>query len=126
VDKIYICDAALYDFNGELTFDASGTPGSCITANGNSTVKALRLDDYVFEFPPTFIKLDIEGSEMNALVGAKNTILKHKPKLAVCVYHKPTDLWEIPLFLKKLVPEYTIHLRHHSDFLNETVCYAAV
>jgi hypothetical protein len=70
--------------------------------------------------------MDIEGSEINALRGAKNTIMKHRPKLAVCIYHKPTDLWEIPLYLKELVLDYKLHLRHHSGFLNETVCYAIV
>jgi hypothetical protein len=70
--------------------------------------------------------MDIEGSEMNALRGAENIIIQHRPKLAICVYHKPADLWEIPLYLKELVSDYKLHLRHHSDFLNETVCYATV
>lgn len=75
---------------------------------------------------PTFIKMDIEGAELEALEGAKNTIVKSKPKLAICLYHKPDDLWKIPLYLKKLVPEYKFYIRHHSKVRWETVLYACI
>lgn len=74
----------------------------------------------------TYIKMDIEGSELDALDGAKQCILRNKPKLAICLYHKPQDMWEIPLYIKRLVPEYRIYFRHHTDLLNETVCYAII
>lgn len=79
--------------------------------------------------PVTFIKMDIEGSELEALKGAKNTILKDKPKLAICIYHKPEDIIEIPNFLYSLLPEKTFLIRHHNysmqggDILVETVLY---
>ena len=68
--------------------------------------------------------MDIEGSELAALRGARQCILENKPKLAVCLYHKPQDMWEIPLMIKEMLPEYKIYIRHHTDLLNETVCYA--
>jgi hypothetical protein len=74
----------------------------------------------------TFIKMDIEGSEPQALSGAEEIIKKQKPKLAICVYHKPEHLWEIPLYLKKIVPEYKIYIRHHTPLEYETVCYAVI
>jgi hypothetical protein len=55
---------------------------------------------------PTFIKMELEGHEIPALHGAEQTIRQYKPKLAVCLYHKPADMWEIPLLLKNYVPEY--------------------
>ena len=72
----------------------------------------------------TFIKMDIEGAELNALYGSKEIIKKYVPKLAVCVYHKTEHLWEIPFFIKSLNPNYKIYLRHHSLDEHETVCYA--
>lgn len=76
----------------------------------------------------TFIKMDIEGSEMDALIGAKETITRNKPKLAICVYHRPEDVLSIPTYIKRLVPEYKFYLRHHSGFprTGETVLYAVV
>lgn len=74
----------------------------------------------------TYIKMDIEGSEMEALMGASEVIKKWKPKLAICIYHKPEHYWEIPIFIKKLVPEYKIYIRHYSKTAAETVCYAVI
>lgn len=52
--------------------------------------------------PPTYIKMDVEGSELDVLAGASETIRKNAPALAVCVYHKPADLWKIPAYLRAL------------------------
>jgi len=78
----------------------------------------------VSDEPVTYIKMDIEGAELNALKGAANTIKKNKPRLAICVYHKPEDILEIPVFLSELVPSYQFYLRHHSQYYIETVLYA--
>jgi len=51
---------------------------------------------------------------------------KNKLKLAICIYHDFRHLWEIPLYIKELVPEYKIYLRHHTDLAYETVCYAMI
>lgn len=74
----------------------------------------------------TFIKMDVEGSELESLKGAKNTILRDKPKLAICIYHKPEDMVTIPLYIKELVPEYKLYVRHHSNSWAETVLYAVL
>lgn len=70
--------------------------------------------------------MDVEGSEMVALEGAKKTISKYKPKLAISVYHKPEDVLEIANYILKMVPEYNFILRHYTDGSNETVLYATV
>jgi hypothetical protein len=87
------------------------------------TVEAL---DNIPDIKPTLIKMDIEGSEMEALRGAASTIKNNMPKLAVCLYHKITDFWEIPLFLHEVAPEYKFYVRHHiiSPCLIDTVLYA--
>ncbi len=72
----------------------------------------------------TFVKMDIEGAEMDALRSMADMIKKNTPTLAICVYHKPEDLWEIPLYIHELSPKYKIYLRHYSNCFCETVCYA--
>lgn len=69
------------------------------------------------------LKLDIEGAEMAALRGGAEWIRKNRPVIAVCVYHKQEDIFELPAFCKGLVPEYKIYFRHYSDNQTETVCY---
>ncbi len=82
------------------------------------------LDEAIGEESPSFIKMDIEGAELEALKGAKNIIQKYAPKLAVCVYHKPEDMEEIPQLLLEYNPNYRFYLRHYSLTMNETVLYA--
>lgn len=71
-----------------------------------------------------FIKMDIEGSETEALDGAAKIIREFKPKLAICAYHKPNDLWEIPIRLKSLNQGYELYFGHHSPIPWESVFYA--
>lgn len=61
----------------------------------------------------TFLKMDIEGSELKALEGAKSTIIKYHPKLYVCAYHRNEDMFALPLKIKELDPSYKIYFRHH-------------
>lgn len=82
------------------------------------------IDEACGDSKVSFIKMDIEGSELDALMGAENVIKKNHPKLAICIYHRPEDMWEIPEFIKSLCPGYRIYIRHHTDLMNETVCYA--
>lgn len=86
-------------------------------------VRVVSLDTYISE-KVTFIKMDIEGAELEALKGAEHILLRDKPKLAVCIYHNKEDLYEIPHYLKTLVPEYKLYIRHYSNYTSETVLYA--
>jgi FkbM family methyltransferase len=72
----------------------------------------------------TYISMDIEGAEHNAVLGAEQTIKKWRPKIAVCVYHKREDLFDLLLLLKSFVPEYKFYMRHYTDNQTETVLYA--
>lgn len=97
--------------------------GSMISNDGDVIVEVDSIDNMVNR-PVTFIKMDIEGSEYQALLGAKKTISKYKPKLAICIYHKPEDIWELPKLIHEVNPEYKFYLRHYSFGCNETVLYA--
>lgn len=68
--------------------------------------------------------MDIEGAEKSALIGGADLIRREQPKLAICVYHRISDLWELPLLMHKLEPEYKLYLRHHTPVYQETVCYS--
>lgn len=69
--------------------------------------------DNLIEGEVTFIKMDIEGAELKALDGAKNTIEKYQPKLYVCAYHKDEDMFTLPLKINELSSKYKIYYRHH-------------
>lgn len=82
------------------------------------------IDEILMGKQVTFIKLDVEGSEMAALEGASESIRRWKPKLAVSVYHKPEDLWTLASYIIELNPNYNLYLRHYTTCNYETVLYA--
>ena len=87
--------------------------------------KVVSLDEFLTE-PYSFLKADIESFEYKMLLGAKESIKKNKPLLAICIYHNAVDFYSIPLLIKEILPEYKIAIRHHLDDTSETVVYAWV
>lgn len=113
--------------NGELNFLSNGTGGACYSNEGDSVLKIVSLDDLLYDTDyVTFLKMDIEGAEMNALKGAKKLIQRDKPKLHISIYHRPEDLYSIPLYIKSLVPEYRFKLAHRTTLPFDTDLYAYV
>lgn len=90
------------------------------------SVRTVKLDDFARDTTVGFIKMDIEGLELEALKGAKDTVQRDRPFLAICVYHRRGDMTAIMDYLLSIVPEYCFWLRHHSSTTCETVLYAAV
>lgn len=97
-----------------------------VTNIDEDLVKICTIDSYFKDKEVTFIKADLEGSEVDLLRGAKDVITSQKPKLAICVYHRPDDLFNIINILHQYVPEYRFYLRHHSSLSVETVLYCIV
>jgi FkbM family methyltransferase len=112
--------------NEFLQFKAIGGGASQIDSTGETVIQVVRLDDVLKGYDNLLIKMDIEGAEIAALEGAKGIILDTKPDLAICVYHRISDLWRIPLMLKAWVPEYKFNLRNHFMGTYETVLYATL
>jgi hypothetical protein len=83
-----------------------------------------KIDDIVLDKKVSFIKMDIEGAELEALKGAKNTIQNNYPKLAIAIYHKPDDLLNIPQYILSLNRNYKFYLRHYGYNSWETILYA--
>lgn len=116
----------VYSENSVMGFVYNNGGTSRISQQGEGTIETCKLDDILKGERVTFIKMDIEGAEFEALKGAENLITKNRPKLAISVYHKPEDMIEIVLYLKSLVPEYKFYLRHYSIYSVETVMYAVL
>jgi len=87
------------------------------------SIDIVPLDDY-FDLKPTFIKMDIEGAELGAIKGAEKIIRNLKPKLAISIYHRFNDIFEIPFYLKELCPEYKFKIRSHDEMFTDIVLYA--
>lgn len=107
-----------------LTFKSGLQGSSSIAESGDVHVQCISLDDVLIGFEPTFIKMDIEGAEYEALLGAENIIKNYKPDLAISIYHKVEHIIEIPLLIKKFNPKYKLYLRCHGLHGMETVLYA--
>ena len=109
-----------------LHFAVRGTDGTHITENREAiSIPVAAIDETVEpDDKITFIKMDVEGAELESLRGCKRTIKKYRPKLAICIYHRPEDMIQIPIYIKELVPEYRLYIRHHSNCAWETVLYA--
>ena len=106
---------------------ASDDSLSIYNTRGKQTAHVVSLDHQLKDASIDLIKMDIEGAEMEALKGCAAIIQKQHPVMAVCVYHRIEDLWEVPLYLKALCGDYKIYMRHHAKYwVAETVCYACV
>ena len=114
-DKIVLLNKSAYNKPTELRLYSIPGPGSFIADIGNQPTKGIRIDDIVDEDGATFIKMNIEGSEIMALQGAENTIREFKPRLAIAGYHKTHDLWQIPLLINQYNNEYSLHLRSYMN-----------
>jgi FkbM family methyltransferase len=123
-DRIEILNVGAASHDGELRFDATGTAAASISASGAIKVPCRRLDDALAGGAPTYLKMDVEGAELDALRGAARMIRRCRPVLAICLYHKPEDLWTIPLFVDSLDCGYVYLLRAHSEECWELVLYA--
>lgn len=116
----------LWDKQTISSFKADHSTDSCLDEDGNETVHLISLDEVVKDEFVSFIKMDIEGAELNALKGASKIIKRDKPMCAICVYHRPGDLLSIMKYLYQLVPQYKFAIRQYSNIFCETVLYAFI
>lgn len=123
--KIRVEPFGLGSENETTCFNATGSESSSFAENGTLKIKVKRLDDLLATIAPTYIKMDIEGAELNALRGARETIRKYQPRIATCVYHVQEHLWEVPLEMNRINPAYFLSLCRYRDEFGDVVCYAA-
>lgn len=130
--RIKLIPNPVWSVSGEKLYYVDWGPGSRLSSdpsryNYDGTTSTLSIDDLVHDQQinkVNYIKMDIEGAELDALRGAERTILNNRPKLAISLYHSLEDFERIPNYLNSLGVEYSYYLKHHTLFENETVLYA--
>lgn len=132
-DTIQIIPNPLWSTSDNRLYVVGHGPSAYITptpkTNNALQVTTLRIDDLVKQKQSDridFIKMDIEGAELEALKGAENTIRRDRPKLAISVYHNLHDFWTIPQWIDGLNLGYRFYLRHFTIHHEETVLFAEV
>lgn len=122
-NSIEFFENALSSRREYLRFNSENGEACCIDCNGGLVIEAVTIDEVVKEHV-TFLKLDIEGMEAEAIEGGKKIIKRDTPKLAICIYHKPDDFWKISQAILDIQPNYALKIRQHSpaEFC-ETILY---
>ena len=123
---VEVVNKGIYNCAGNLPFQEEGSMLSMISEASDSYIEVDTIDNIVAGNPVTFIKMDVEGVELQALKGAEQTIRQYKPILAISIYHKERDLIDIPAYIKKIVPEYTFFFRVHKKMAIDVVLYGVV
>ena len=119
--RVVFHPVGLSDLPGELRFQVGDGSASVVNETGDITIAVDTIDRLAPD--ATFIKLDLEGWELNALMGAESTILRNKPKLAIGAYHHPDDFLKIYRWVTTLRPDYRVSVRHYTESWTETVLY---
>ena len=125
-DRVTVLPYAAGHQSGLVSFQSTGTVTSQMVEAGpqSLSVECRRLDDISWPLTPTYIKMDIEGAEPQAIVGATDLLRHHHPILAICTYHRTEHLWQIPNLIHSIDPEYNLFLRRYAEECWEGVCYA--
>ncbi|BCU07299.1 FkbM family methyltransferase [Allochromatium tepidum] len=127
IDKALLFPCALSRNTMPLRFtldQVHSGAGSSIDPNGEYLVQCVAIDECLKGIEPTFIKIDIEGNEIEALIGAKKTIVHYRPDIAVAIYHYADHYFKIPNLLHRWNLGYRFHIRTYDYFGNETILYA--
>jgi FkbM family methyltransferase len=120
--SIEFIQKGLSDVVGTLWFNPDGGPASAVSESGSCQIDVTTLDIEVHE-KVSFIKMDLEGWELKALEGSRRHILEDHPRLAIAVYHHPSDFWRVFEFVTGLRHDYKVYLRHYTEGWSETVMF---
>lgn len=110
---VEVHESGIWDAAGELSFSDSGGRQATFIGASKRVVPVTTIDVVAAGRPLSYIKMDVEGAEVQALRGGAGTISQHKPKLFVAAYHYDVDLFRLPQLMWQLVPDYKIYLRKH-------------
>lgn len=122
--KYFVFPSGLWSEESILGFSPGN--GSCShvsNAEAGDYIMGVSIDTALLNSEPNFIKMDIEGAEEKAIIGAKKVIEKYSPILAIAIYHKAEDLWRIPMLINSINSSYNMYLRVYGSFFQELVLY---
>ncbi|MGU3494543.1 FkbM family methyltransferase [Xanthobacteraceae bacterium A53D] len=125
--RVVLVNAAVSDRNGSIRFTSNKGGASKLSMDGDVSVDVLALDDFIRTQGFSgrgLISFDVEGYEMQALTGGLSCLKALRPKLQVSIYHRPKDLFEIPLWISEELENYTLYMGHHDSYHCETDIYA--
>ena len=122
-DKVRVHPCAVGARTETVRFNAQANEASSV-GSGTLEVRCVDLDHFLSDRAPTYVKMDIEGYEPEALAGASTLIQRHAPVLAICVYHSQDHVWRLPLLMHSFSEEYRLFLRPHLLEVWDLVCYA--
>lgn len=111
LDNISLYNSAVWDSDTTLKFRQKAGRQSALSTDGTE-IEARSVDSILDGKSATIIKMDVEGSEKRAILGAFSTIQKYSPRLMVSLYHRNEDMFELPLLIKKINPRYKFFIRH--------------
>lgn len=123
-EKIALHPCAVGAHRGTVRFEDMGSVDSRVSDHGGTVVEMVTIDELFDSRRVSMIKMDIEGAEYDALLGAKHVIQRDRPILAICVYHSQQDLWRLPLLMHSFYPEYRMYLKAYRGDGIQTVAYA--
>lgn len=123
-DRVVCCyNVGLWGSTGQVGFGGGERAGA--VGDGSTLINVVALDDVILPHEDiTYLKMNIEGAEEEALWGARKTIRRWRPKLALSVYHRASHLWKIPRLVRSLHSDYKLYLRQHDGGCVESVLYA--
>ena len=110
--NIHALNVASWCIDSEVPFSARSGRQSAINSNSEDMIEARSVDSVLGERHATIIKMDVEGFERESIWGAALTIAHHAPKLMIALYHRNEDIFELPLLIMKLNPNYKLYIRH--------------
>jgi FkbM family methyltransferase len=123
--RVHPIHAGLHSHVGQLRFRDDASRGAIFANDGSIEMPVTTIDDVLGDRRLTYVKMNIEGAEIDALHGGRNAICKWLPRLAISVYHRASDLWRIPQVISEISSEYQLYLRQHDGGIIETVLYAS-
>ena len=97
----------------DLPFDGSLGRGSGIRKDGSEMLAVTKIDTLYKRRRLTYLKMDVEGCERQAIIGGIQTLQRDRPKLNIAVYHRSEDIFSIPLLIHDILPGHRLYLRQH-------------